>query len=488
MNTAKALWDQAVMEMEIPFGDRFIPVKIPEGSDVLRMAEPEALSDPANAIRDALDRPIMSASLAAVAREKADRALKEGRSARACIVVSDNTRPVPYKGPGGLLEPILRTLSGQGYAPEDIILLVAAGTHRAMTQDELALMLGHEAMASGVRIVQHNCLDEGGLVHIGTTARGTVAKINKLYVQADLKILTGLVESHFMAGASGGRKAICPGIFGEQGTFIFHSASLMAHPNARDLCLEDNPVHQESLAVAKMAGADFIANVTIDGSFRITGVFCGDLEAAHAAAVAKLKSYVGIPIRRRYDLVVTHGGFVAVNHYQAAKAAVAALGAVKDGGGLILAANNKDPNPVGSNRYRAVLSLLKLVGAEALERVLASPDWPFVPEQWQVQEWAKVFKKISFTDFVYYAPQLDSKDWRDLPGTDGRSLLDRGALPGLGRKGGEAEEMLPRVVEASVHRFMLSRGFGPRDVAEGRFRIAFLADGPYGIPLPQEEP
>ena len=130
---------------------------------------------------------------------------------------------------------------------------------------------------------------------------------------------------------------------------------------------------------------------------------------------------------------------------------------------------------------------MKLVGAEALDRVLASPDWPFVPEQWQVQEWAKVFKKISFTDFVYYAPQLDSKDWRDLPGTDGRSLLDRGALPGLGRKGGEAEEMLPRVVEASVHRFMLSRGFGPRDVAEGRFRIAFLADGPYGIPLPREE-
>ncbi|TXT51467.1 MAG: hypothetical protein FD137_14 [Spirochaetes bacterium] len=464
-------------DIGIPFGDIAIPARLPEGSETLRMSEPEPLKDPAAAVQRALAQPIEAPPLALVAREKVLLAKAKGRVAQACIVVSDNTRPVPYKGEGGILMPIISALLAQGFSPENVILLVAAGTHRAMAQGELEAMLGEEAFASGVKVVQHDCLDEANLVHIGTTVRGTVAKINRLYVEADLKILTGLVESHFMAGASGGRKAICPGIFGEQGTFIFHSAALMAHPNARDLQLEGNPVHEESLTVAKMAGVDFIVNVTLDGAFRITGVFCGQLEPAHAAAVAKLKSYVGIPLNRQYDLVVTHGGFVAVNHYQAAKAAVASLGALKAGGGLILLANNKDPNPVGSNRYRTVLSMLKLAGAEALDRVLASPDWPFIPEQWQVQEWAKVFKKISMSDFVYYAPQLDDKDWRDLPGIDGQSLVGKDNT----RK--SAEETVPAVVNVAVERFLARRGFTLQDVAEGVCHIAYLADGPYGIPM-----
>lgn len=469
-----------MIDIEIPFGDYRINsgrilAKLPTGSEVLRMAEPEPLTDPAAALREALAHPIGSQPLAAIAAEKMARARTSGRAPRACIVVSDNTRPVPYKGPNGILMPLARVLTAVGFAPQDICVLVATGTHRAMSRAELEAMLGTEPFDLGLDVVLHDCLDEANLVHIGTTARGTAANINRRYVEADLKILTGLVESHFMAGASGGRKAICPGIFGEQGTFIFHSAALMAHPNSRDLQIEGNPVHEESLAVAKMAGVDFIVNATIDGAFRTTGVFCGGLETAHAAAVTKLKSYVGIPVKRQYDLVVTHGGFAAVNHYQAAKAAVASLGALAAGGGLILVANNSDPNPVGSDRYRTVLSMLKLVGAEALDRALASPDWPFVPEQWQVQEWAKVFKRISMRDFVYFAPQLDSRDWRDLPGIDGRALLEAHEATG--------KDDIPAIIDAAVTSFLEKRGFTAADVASGHCRIAFLADGPYGIPL-----
>ncbi|MCX7774722.1 MAG: nickel-dependent lactate racemase [Spirochaetaceae bacterium] len=477
-----------MIEIEIPFGDRGVSTgnnfsgrilaRLPEGSEILRMAEPEPLNDPASSLCEALARPIGSKSLAAIAAEKMIRAHASKRIPHACIVVSDNTRPVPYKGPNGILMPVIRTLLSVGFAPQDICILVATGTHRAMTRSELETMLGIEPFELGLEVVLHDCHDETGLVYIGTTARGTVAKINRRYVEADLKILTGLVESHFMAGASGGRKAICPGIFGEQGTFIFHSAALMAHPNARDLQLEGNPVHEESLAVAKMAGVDFIVNVTIDGSFRITGIFCGDLEAAHTAAVARLKSYVGIPVKQQYDLVVTHGGFVAVNHYQAAKAAVASIGALKAGGSLILVANNSDPNPVGSDRYRTVLAMLKLVGAEALDRALSSPDWPFIPEQWQVQEWAKVFKHISMQDFIYFAPQLDSRDWRDLPGIDGRILLSSQSAHAK-----PSANDIPAIIDAAVANFLKKRNFTLADVASGRCRIAYLADGPYGIPI-----
>jgi len=466
-----------VREISIPFGEKRVAAFLPKGSEILHMAAVEALADPAAELVRALSEPIGAPPLALIARE-----LVEGRrrtsapGPRACIVVSDSTRPVPYAGPGGILLPILRVLLDAGFPASAVDVLVATGTHRPMGRDELATMLGPEALALGVHVVNHDCRDEANLVDIGRTSRGTRARINRLYARADLKILTGLVESHFMAGASGGRKAICPGILGEEGTHVFHSAALMAHPLARDLVLEGNPVHEESLAVARMAGADFIVNVTLDGVFRTTGIFAGSLEAAHEAAVAKLRSYVGIPLREPFDLVVTHGGHVGLNHYQAAKAAVAALGALKQGGGLILVADNHDPGPVGSDRYRTLISLLKLVGPEAFDRILASPDWTFVPEQWQVQMWAKVFKKIAMRDFTYFAPQLDDRDWRDLPGRDGGARLSppKNSAPDLADSAA--------VVAGAVQAFLTERGFTSADLAEGRCRVAYLADGPYGIP------
>lgn len=462
------------MNIEIPFGQKLVEAFLPTGTEVLRMAEPEPVADPAAAIAEALARPINCRPLAVIA---ADRAAQARGRPRACLVVSDNTRPVPYKGKDGILMPLLRCIAQAGFAWADICVLVATGTHRPLERAELEAMLGPEPFELGVEVVNHDSRDHSCLVDIGATARGTKARINRRYVDADLKILTGLVESHFMAGASGGRKAICPGIFGEEGTYVFHSAKLMADPNSRDLQIEGNPVHEESLAVAKMAGVDFIANVTLDGSFRITGLFFGELEAAHAAAVAKLRSYIGIPVDRPYDLILTHGGFVAMNHYQAAKAAVASLGALAEGGSLVMVADNRDVNPVGSDRYRITLALLKMIGAQAFDRVLASPDWAFIPDQWQVQMWAKVFRHIAMRDFVYFAPQLDDRDWRDLPGTDGRNFMpaDRRASPRL--------EDAAAVIEGAVAGFLAKRGFTEGNVAAGRCRIAWLADGPYGIPL-----
>lgn len=469
-------------EISLTFRGGEISARLPEGSETLRMAEASRLGDPGAALAAALASPIGTPAFARVAAERLARAKAGGRAGRACIVVSDGTRPVPYRGEGGILRPLLSVLLAAGFAAEDICLLVATGTHRPMGRGELEAMLGPEVLGLGVQVANHDCRDEAGLVDLGRTARGTWARINRRYVEADLKVLTGLVENHFMAGASGGRKAICPGIMGEEGTRVFHGAPLMAHPASRDLNLEGNPVHEESLAVARLAGSDFIVNVTLDREFRPTGYFCGELEAAHAAAVERLRSCVGIEVERPYDIVVSHGGFVAVNHYQAAKAAVAAMGALAPGAGLVLLADNHDPDPLGSERYRSVLSLLRLVGPRALERILASPDWTFIPEQWQVQMWAKAFRAVSMEDFVYFAPQLDDRDWKIVPGTDGRRYLPRrgGAAAGM--------EDAPAVIEGAVAELLARKGFTERDVATGRCRIAYLVDGPYGIPFRREAP
>jgi nickel-dependent lactate racemase len=460
------------MRIDIPFAGGTMAAELPEGSVVLRMKEQEALVDPAKAFETALAAPIGEEEFRLVARRKK----KPG--ARACIVVSDKTRPVPYSGPNGILSPLLKGLFAEGYAACDISILVATGMHSAMGREELEHMLGSEVFAKGIEVLNHECRDRSSLVLVGVTPRGTEAWINRRYVEADLKILTGLVESHFMAGASGGRKSVCPGIMGEEGTRIFHGPELMSHPGTRDLALEGNPVHEESLAVAKMAGADFIVNVTVDSRFDVTGIFCGDLEKAHAAAVAQLKRSVGIPVERPFDLVVTHGGFVAQNHYQAAKAAVASLGALAGpGSGLIIVADNRDAEPVGSAGYRALLPLLKTIGPEAFDRLLSSPEWTFVTDQWEVQMWAKVFKRVAMDDFVYFAPQIGPADMRAIPGVDGRSLLrtDEASNPA---------EAVPRVIQGAIAGFLARRGFTNADVAAGRVRVAWLADGPYGIPGP----
>jgi nickel-dependent lactate racemase len=479
------------MKIEIPFEGGPIEAELPDGAEILRMAETAPLAEPGEAVRRALREPIGCRSLEAVARSR-----RAGRAgARACVVVSDKTRPVPYRGPEGLLAPILDTLIAAGFAPGDVTILVATGMHSEMGRAELEKMLGPEPFARGFPVACHDCRDLASLANAGTTARGTEALVDRRYVEADLKILTGLVESHFMAGASGGRKSVCPGLLGEAGTKVFHGPALMSHPNTRDLLLEGNPVHEESLAVARLAGADFIANVTVDAAFRMTGVFCGDLEAAHAAAVAHLRAHVGIPVEKPYDLVVTHGGFVAQNHYQAAKAGVAALGALPQaGGGLILVADNRDAEPIGSDTYRIAIALLKALGPEALDRLLASPDWRFMVDQWEAQMWGKVLKRVKAEDFVYFAPQLGPGDRRILPGVDGRGLLGEAGGPHC-RSGASAlppdspayreaaGREVAEVVRRSVARFLAGRGLSESDVASGKARVAWLADGPYGIPL-----
>lgn len=465
------------MQICIPFGKQSIPVELPDGVDILKMQEPESLPNPKEQIYQALQNPIGSIPLKEIVEKKMIAAKQKGCGTKACIVVSDNTRPVPYAGENGILKPILEVLEEAGVSGKNICILIACGTHRPMEAQEISKMIGLDIFQSGVTIVNHNCRDESQLAVIGKTERGTTVKINKFYAEADIKILTGLVESHFMAGVSGGRKSICPGIFGEEGTFVFHGPELMAHPNARDLVLEGNPVHEESLTVAKMAGADFIVNVTLDSSFAVTGIFCGDLEKAHAMAFEHLKSYVAIPIDKPYDLVITHGGFVALNHYQAAKAAVASIAAVKKGGTLIQIANNCDKNAIGSEHYRVTLSLLKLMGPIVFEKLLFSEAWKFVPDQWQVQLWTRVFKHVDMNQYIYYAPQLDDKDWRDVPGVDGRKYLpeEKGEFPDT--------EKVACVVRTALQNYLEEHSLTSDDIRTGKCRIAYLSEGPYGIPV-----
>lgn len=458
-----------MQKVTLTLGAESLEFSLPDGADILSMKEAAPLPHPAEAIEDALRNPIGSPSLDEIIAAK----LQQNPNSTAAIVISDNTRPVPYKGESGILWPIIDRLLSHGIPSNRILVLVANGTHRQLSRAELEAMLDPRVFRSEVQIINHDCRAEDDLVFLGTTRRGTETYVNKHYVQADIKILTGLVESHFMAGASGGRKSICPGLVGEKGTYIFHSAPILASPNARDLVLSGNPCHEEALEIAQMAGADFIVNVTLDHSFRVTGVYAGDLVKAHEKAVEKIKKDVAIPIDTEYDIVITHAGFVGINHYQAAKVGTCAIPVVKSTGKLVVIANTTDTDPVGSHLYKTVLHLLKLIGPERFNRLIQSPDWTFIPEQWQVQMWAKLFSKLPMENFIYYSPQFEAKDYEIIPGTDGNMFLPDDLKYRHSFQAGA--HVIENVIKETVAE--LKRN-GQQEV-----RIAYMSDGPYGIPI-----
>jgi len=431
------------------------------------MGEVRPLADPAGEVERALDQPLGAEPLPRLARRR----LAADPQARAVVVVSDNTRPVPYRGEAGILWPVLRRLLEAGFPPLRILVLVATGTHRPLAEAELRRMLDPRVFEAGIPIVNHEASYRAGLQELGRTSQGEKVFINRRYLEAGLRILTGLVESHFVAGVSGGRKSICPGLIGEESTRHFHGAPMIAAPGARDLNLDGNPCHAEALEVARMAGVDFIVNVTLDKLFRPTGVFAGELEQAHRAAFEHLRGYVTVGFREPFDAVLTHAGFVGINHYQSVKAVLAALPAVRPGGRLLVLAANTDADPVGSQRYRSLLHLLTLVGAEAFRRLLFSPDWTFIPEQWEVQAWGRALEQLGPKGLVYYSPQMTERDCAILPGMDGNLLLraDRRHRPGSGG--------VQQVVDAFLAEVRTEKpGREPR--------VAFLADGPYGILTP----
>lgn len=444
-----------------------ISLALPSGADVLSMADAPAVSDSASAIRNALNHPIGCESLGSLVRQK----VASRPDATAVVVVSDNTRNVPYRGESGIVWPIVDVLMSSGMAPSNVLVLVATGTHRALSSSELRDMLDPRVFELGIRVKNHDCRDSN-LSFLCETSRGSRIWINRDYLAADLKILTGLVESHFMAGASGGRKSVCPGLISKDSVHIFHGPTLLDSPNARDLVLEGNPVHEEALEVAESAGVDFIVNVTLNGQMQLAGVFAGGLKDAHRSAVEHLRSFVTIPVEKPYDLVVTHAGFVGVNHYQAAKAAVVALPALSSNSPrLLMVADHSDPRALGSVQYETLLHLLKMVGPREFRRLILSKDWTFIPDQWQVQMWAKVFDRVQMEHLVYAGSGLCTRDYEHIPGLN---ALDYLRLCGRSyRDPADLQEIAQATMDALVEELRSELGRAPE--------VAVLRDGPYGI-------
>jgi nickel-dependent lactate racemase len=363
------------MRIRLDYGRSGMDVELPDERLVgpLAILDSAPLADPEQAIADVLAAPTGTPRLAELAR---------GRTS-ACILICDITRPVPNRL---ILPPMLEILEEQGIRRDEILILVATGLHRPNQGSELEEMVGPDIVKHyrienhfGKRLADHELL--------GVTPSGVPAYIDRRYVQADLKITTGLIEPHLMAGYSGGRKVICPGIAALETVKIWHGPKFLEHPKADCGFLEGNPVHEENTRIAKMAGCDFIVNVCIDGRRRITWVGAGDMEEAWREGVRFVANVVRVPVKEPLDVVITScaGYPLDTTWYQAIKGLTGALPIVKQGGTIILAASLTEG--IGSPEFQRLLadnpdlSVFK-------ERILGK-DY-FVMDQWQLEEFAKV--------------------------------------------------------------------------------------------------
>lgn len=366
------------MRITLDYGKTGLDVELPDDRvrESLEITPVPPLEDPQGAVEQALAEPIGSAPLAEIAR---------GRNS-ACVLVCDITRPVPNET---ILKPLLGTLEAAGIAREDILLLVATGLHRPNEGDELVEMLGAE-IAATYRVENHHGKIKQEHTYLGTTPRGVPAWIDSRYLKAELKITTGLIEPHLMAGYSGGRKVICPGIAHLETVKAWHGPQFLEHPKADCGFLEGNPVHEENTRIAKMAKCDFIVNVILDSERRMTHVVAGDMEAAFLEGVRFVEQVVKAPVSEPADVVVTSsaGYPLDTTFYQAVKGLTGALPAVKPGGTIVLAASLSEG--IGSPEFESLFE--ENDDLEAFVKRIQGGDY-FVMDQWQLEELAKVRRK-----------------------------------------------------------------------------------------------
>jgi nickel-dependent lactate racemase len=366
------------VRITLDYGKTGLEVDLPDdrlvGPLAIRPAVP--LPDAEAAIADALRRPIASRPLTEVARGRRN----------ACILVCDITRPVPNRL---LLPPILRTLEEQGIARRDILLLIATGLHRPNEGPELREMLGPDIVAN-YPIENHRgkILEEHD--YLGETPNRVPVYLDSRYVRADLKITTGLIEPHLMAGYSGGRKVICPGIAALETVKVWHGPRFLEHPRADCGIVDGNPVHEENTRIAKLAGCDFIVNVCLDGQKRITWVGAGDMVKAWEEGVRFVEGVVKVGVREPVDVVVTScaGYPLDTTWYQAIKGLTGALPIVKQGGTIVLAASLSEG--IGSPEFERLIA--DNPDLKVFKQRILGKDY-FVMDQWQLEEQAKVMER-----------------------------------------------------------------------------------------------
>ena len=362
------------MRVRLAYGESGLDIEVdPAVTTVVEPVHHEAADDQAAVLRAALRDPVAGPPL----RER----VRRGQTV--AISACDGTRPQPRHL---MIPAILAELDGI-VRLEDVVILVATGTHRGNNDAELRRMFGDEVV-DGVRIVNHDARDRHQLAWMGTFGAGVPVWLNREWTEADVRITTGFVEPHFFAGFSGGPKLVAPGLAALETVLVLHDASRIGDARATWGVVHGNPVHDDVRAIAAATGVTFALDVVLNRDQDIVAAFGGDLLPMHAAATALARRTAMRAVDAPFDVVVTtNSGFpLDQNLYQAVKGMSAAYQVVKPGGLIVCAAECRDGFP-DHGSYREVLA--SAASPQALLDAIAART-ETVPDQWQVQIQARI--------------------------------------------------------------------------------------------------
>lgn len=384
------------MKIPLNYGRGTIEIELPTcvNVSVIRKPPMPLLKEPDQAVAAALDEPGSSPPLEQLAAD----------AANACIAICDITRPVPN---ALFLRPMIERLMRAGVPAGSITVIVATGLHRPNEGDELAELIGDPWVLENVPIVNHFARRDADHVHVGTTStRGTVVRLDRRFAEAEIRIATGLVEPHFMAGYSGGRKVIAPGLAHAETITTFHSARFMADPAARNCNFVGNPLHEEQLEIVSMLGGAYALNTVIDEDRNLSFVNFGEILQSHQETVDFVRDYCEVSVPRRFQTVVTSGSGYPLDktYYQTIKGMVGAMNILAPGGDLIIASQCSEG--MGSPEFVAAQRRLVEAGpqqflADILNKTHADID------EWQTQ---KQLEPMSGGNIYLFSDKLPASD------------------------------------------------------------------------------
>lgn len=383
------------MKIALKYGRGELSVDIPDRVEptVVRKPRMPVIQDPVSAVDQAITDPIGCAPLTELA----------SNAHSACIAICDITRPVPNHL---FLRPLIERLIDSGISSDRITIIVATGLHRPNEGDELRELIGDDWVFDHAQVVNHFARRDEDHVLIGTTStRQTVVRLDRRFVEADLRIATGLVEPHFMAGYSGGRKVIAPGLAHAETITTFHSARFMADPAAANCNFEKNPLHEEQLEIVGMLGGALALNTVIDEDRQLSMINFGEILKSHQAAVDFVRPFCEVTLPRRFGTVVTSAAGYPLDktYYQTIKGMVGAMNILQPGGDLIIASQCSEG--MGSEEFiQAQQRLVQLGGDGFLNTILKKSHADI--DEWQTQ---MQLKPMSVGNLFLYSDGLPSQ-------------------------------------------------------------------------------
>ena len=377
-------------EVQLAYGKKGYKLKVPANFDVI---EPKFIKEVGSAKKE------INKALLSPTNSKPLRSLLEGKTDIA-ISVCDITRAQPRKV---VIETIVAHI--KDLIPiSNIKILIATGTHRANTKEELIEMLGKDIVET-LNVINHVCDDKESLIEMPTSLDDVSVLLNKHWVNADFRITTGFVEPHFFAGFSGGSKLVAPGLAGLKTIMKLHNYNRLNNPNSIWGEVEKNPIQQDVRKIAKETGVDFTLDVALNRDQKITNVFSGDLIDSHNEACNFARETAMVQVSQPYDLVITsNSGYpLDQNLYQTVKGLSAASQIVKYNGEILCLSECSDGIP-SHGKFYSLLS--EFSDPEQVEGMLSDPNF-HCQDQWQVQILSQIAKKSNIN---LYTEGLSDKE------------------------------------------------------------------------------